>query len=219
VLARLMRRLARHGTALLLAHVAEHGEHAQRLRAFGVDCVAGRDLFDDADLAIEHAEHLLLAEHADHAALEAHSVAAEDNALLAGLDATQVSLVLAAMRPVTLPAGVTLFRQGDPADGVYIVLRGSISIVATAHEGARRQRFVSLSPGTLFGEMAMLDGRGRTADAVADLPSHLMLLGTDAFANLALQHPAIGTALYRNMARYLAERLRMASVAWTAAAA
>ena len=65
----------------------------------------------------------------------------------------------------------------------------------------------------------MLDGRGRTADAIADVDSELMLLATDSIATLNADHPEIGAALYRNMARYLAERLRVASVAWTAAAA
>jgi CRP-like cAMP-binding protein len=92
-------------------------------------------------------------------------------------------------------------------------------LLRTAHEGVRRQRFVSLSPGTLFGEMAMLDGRGRSADAIADVPSELLLLSTDALATLSAERPEIGAALYRNMARYLAERLRVASIAWTSAAA
>lgn len=52
----------------------------------------------------------------------------------------------------------------------------------------------------------------------ADVDSELRLLRADAFERLAAAHPAIGAALYRNMARYLAGRLRAASVAWTAAA-
>ena len=97
-------------------------------------------------------------------------------------------------------------------------ISGSVSIVATAEEHGRRQRFVSLSPGTLFGEMAMLDGAGRTADAIADTACELMQLGAADLAQLATSHPQIAATLYRNMACHLAERLRVASLAWTAAA-
>ncbi|HVK33225.1 MAG TPA: SulP family inorganic anion transporter [Burkholderiaceae bacterium] len=216
MLAQLRQRLALEGKALLLAHVGAHSDHAHRLDSFGVDKSAGHDLFDDADRAIEHGERLLLADEGD--APDDHRVPALDNALLQGLDAAAASFVLEHLRPVSLQAGATLFHQGDPPDGVYLVLRGSVSVVATAQEAKRRQRFVSLSPGTLFGEMAMLDGAGRTADAIADTDCELMQLGTEALQQIEAAHPEIAAALYRNMARYLAERLRVASLAWTAAA-
>jgi len=79
-------------------------------------------------------------------------------------------------------------------------------------------RYVSLSPGTLFGEAAVLDGGGRTADAVADVASELLRLDKAALAELAQQHPALGSRLYRSLALYLAQRLRVASAAWSAAA-
>lgn len=216
-LARLRQRLARQGQLLLLAHVNAPSNHAQQLRSFGFDNSVGDDLFDDADRAVEHGERLLLAELGG--AADDHHVSAHDNALLQGIDPAAARLVLARLRPLSLTAGTTLFHQGDPADGVYLVLRGSVSVVATAREGTRRQRFVSLSPGTLFGEMAMLDGDGRTADAIADTDCELLLLDAKSLQQLAAAHPDVAAALYRNMARYLATRLRVASEAWTAAAA
>jgi SulP family sulfate permease len=216
VLVQLGQRLAAQGKALLLAHAGPGSDHARHLQSFDFDRASGHRLFDDVDRAIEHTEQLLLADQGAQASDE--PVAARDNALLRGLDAAAVDLLLARMRTLVLPAGATLFHQGDPADSVYLVLRGSVSIVATAEEPGRRQRFVSLSPGTLFGEMAMLDGAGRTADAIADTACELMQLGAADLAQLATSHPQIAATLYRNMACHLAERLRVASLAWTAAA-
>lgn len=216
VLAQLGQRLAAQGKALLLAHAGARSDHARRLHSFGFDHASGHRLFDDADRAIEYGEALLLADLGSPPS--EHPVPARDNTLLQGLGAADVELVLARMHAVVLPAGATLFRQGDPADSVYLVLRGSVSIVATAQEDGRRQRFVTLSPGTLFGEMAMLDGGGRTADAIADTACELMQLDTEALSQLAATHPPVATTLYRNMAGDLAARLRVASLAWTAAA-
>ena len=53
----------------------------------------------------------------------------------------------------------------------YILSAGSVSVL----DRERGQRFVSFSPGMSFGETAVLDGGGRTADAVADQPSTCLL--------------------------------------------
>ncbi|MBC7941961.1 MAG: cyclic nucleotide-binding domain-containing protein [Chitinophagaceae bacterium] len=140
------------------------------------------------------------------------------NALLEGLDADDIARVRARLQPMTLAAGEHVFREGDVADSVYLVVRGSVSIVATRGDSPPGTRYASLSPGTLFGEAAVLDGGGRSADAVADTEAELLRLDQTALIELARAHPELGTRLYRNMARYLAQRLRIASAAWASAA-
>ena len=66
---------------------------------------------------------------------------------------------------VSLAAGETLFRQGDPGTSMYIVERGLLDVVVRA-EGAT-QLLDRLDAGASVGEMALLTGRPRTADAVA----------------------------------------------------
>ena len=102
-----------------------------------------------------------------------------------------------------------LFKQGDAGGGVYVLTRGSISIVSSSG-----QRFMSFSAGTMLGELAMLDGRGRSANAVADQDAEVFLLSTEGLSSLAATDPALCSQLYRNMALHLAERLRVASQAW-----
>jgi CRP-like cAMP-binding protein len=71
----------------------------------------------------------------------------------------------------------------------------------------------------MLGELAMLDGQGRSAMAVADRDCVVHLLSREALADLAVSDPPLCTLLYRNIAMHLATRLRVASEAWNGAAA
>ena len=62
-------------------------------------------------------------------------------------------------------AGEYLFHEGDPAHGVCLVLEGEIEIVRTARQ--REEHLATFSAGDYFGEVAILDGHGRSSDARA----------------------------------------------------
>jgi CRP-like cAMP-binding protein len=116
------------------------------------------------------------------------------------------------MRCRRLARGEVLFHAGDPGAALYVLTAGSVSVAAAAQAGA--QRFVSFSPGMIFGETAVLDGRGRTAAAIADAPSEVHELPADALAELQRTDPQIGAQLYRNLAMHLSARLRSSALAW-----
>jgi CRP-like cAMP-binding protein len=71
----------------------------------------------------------------------------------------------------------------------------------------------------MFGEMALVDQAGRSADAVADGPACLQVLSRESLDRLMTEQPELAAKLYRNIAAHLGERLRVASMAWQAAAA
>ncbi len=217
-------RLKQRGIMMLMAGVVAENRHGQSLRAFGCFRDEPRDdWWPDADRAIEAAERLLLAE-----AGVTHpqaGVPLTECALLRGLDAAQCAVVLEWLQEIRLGAGELLFSEGDPGDGLYVLTEGSISIVAAGAVGAtgatgviRGQRFVSFSPGMMFGETAMLDGSGRTADAVADTAAVVHSLNKLAFERLSAADPKLGQRLALNIATHLAERLRSAASAWRASA-
>ncbi len=212
-LAQLAAQLRRNGQRLLLAQVQAATPLGRQLQIFGAPGAEGVDWFVDADHAVEAAEQSLLADAAAPA-----EAAAADFALFDGLDAGELAILRAHLQPVQVRAGQAVFRQGDAADALYLLASGSIRIVSAGQGAGGGTRYVSLSPGTWFGEAAVLDGGGRSADAVADADSALLRLDQAALAALAQAHPALGARLYRNLARYLAQRLRVASAAWTAAA-
>ena len=72
-----------------------------------------------------------------------------------------------------------LFNKGDPGDALYVVLEGEIE-VGVGTQGGRHVRFAALGPGAVLGEMAVLDGGARSADAVASRRTRLLRIARDA---------------------------------------
>ena len=76
--------------------------------------------------------------------------------------------------------GDVLFRKGSEGTALYIIQEGAIKIVLPSRLGD--ERIVTIfSAGDFFGEMALLDGMPRSADAVAIKPSRLLLLSRSDF--------------------------------------
>jgi len=76
--------------------------------------------------------------------------------------------------------GVYLFHQGEPADGVCLVLKGQVEIVRSA--GAHAIILEAIAPNDYFGEVAVLDGLGRSTAAralgptsIAKIPGNVLL--------------------------------------------
>lgn len=203
-LARLAQALGRRGVQVQLSGVVAGSAVDRALNAFRVALPRQPDI----DRAVEAAEHELLGDAAEGTLT---GVPPGGSGLLRGLDATQRALVVALLTPHRLAPGERLFRQGDPADGLYVVSQGSISLIGS--DGTRSQRYLSVSPGMMLGETAMLDGGGRSADAVADCAAVVHHLGADALQQLGREHPPIALQMHRNMAVYLSMRLRASSAA------
>ena len=219
-LAQLKERLGRRGVALVLAGVTRDNRHGRALQAHGVfRDGTGWGGFADADHAIEAAEMRLL-ERAGHA-LEGLAVDLPQCALFEALLPSQRERLQSLMTERRLRAGERLFAQGDAGSGLFVVTSGSISVVhhASAGDGGHRQRFISFSPGMTFGETAVLDGGGRTADAVADVDGTVVHeLPAAQLRILRFGDPDLAAQLYRNLALHLSERLRAAAAAWRRAA-
>jgi len=210
LLQRLSTQLQQRGVGLLLAGVSAAHRHGRQLRAFGCFRSDPReDWHPDADRAVEFAECRLL----ERAGLPLSdtALAPESSTLFRGLDAAQAATLRAAMRPRTLAAGELLFRQGDPADGLYLLTRGSITITAGSSADPAQRRYVSFSAGHVLGETAMLDGGTRSARATADGPAELLQLCTETLDDLGRHEPALASRVHRNIAIHLSERLRLAT--------
>lgn len=101
--------------------------------------------------------------------------------------------------------GEAIFREGDPAMGVYVIEEGRVKVVLSAPGGEERI-LALLGPGEVLGELEMLDGRVRCTDVVACEDSVLVFLGREAFVEFLLQHSEAALRL----ARLLSRRLRSA---------
>jgi CRP-like cAMP-binding protein len=84
-----------------------------------------------------------------------------------------------------------ILSQEEPGDALYVVLSGKVKAVLLGKSG--REIILSyFKPGEFFGEMALLDNRPRSANAIAVEDAKLLMLNRDAFRQHILQHPETG---------------------------
>src|ERR1700736_2497428 len=94
-----------------------------------------------------------------------------------------------------------IFNQGDPGDGLYIVLQGRVRIATTDSFG--RERVLAFyGPGEFFGDMAVLTGAPRSASASASTNLRVLQLRKDDFDILV----ATSVGMMRGMLRVMVER-------------
>ncbi len=97
----------------------------------------------------------------------------------------------------TYQAGEQVFGQGESAAEMYVVLSGRIDIRVGG------QTVESLEPGSVFGEMALVDDHPRSADAVASVESRLEPIDKDWFRHLVRKSPDFGLHVMGVMAKRL----------------
>ena len=97
----------------------------------------------------------------------------------------------------------TLFRAGEPGDAMYVVERGKVRISVQATDGHELQ-LAELGNGEFFGEMALLDGRPRSANATAVEDSRLAILSREHLFSFIRTTPNVSL----EMLTALAHRLR-----------
>src|SRR5215471_11038773 len=97
---------------------------------------------------------------------------------LGALNDGEVQALLKAAHYRVVGPGEVVFLRNDPGDGLYGVLAGSILIVADSAEG-KELVLNKHGVGEFFGEVALLDGEGRSATAVAYESSKLVIIRGD----------------------------------------
>ena len=90
---------------------------------------------------------------------------------------------------VVLSPNEILFMKGDPGDRLYIVATGAIRIGAMSPEG-REVSYGVLGPGAVLGEIAVIDGGERSADAKAIEPTTLLSIERRDVLAFLHNHPA-----------------------------
>jgi CRP-like cAMP-binding protein len=131
------------------------------------------------------------------------------NPFFAGLgeDALQAVAGLCVTR--SLGPEEMLFLKGDPGDALYAVRRGQIRI-ATGTESGRRLTLNLLGSGDVFGEVALLDGCPRTADAIATEPTELFMVRRRDFLDLLERQPTVAVRIVEVLCRrirWMSERM------------
>lgn len=123
--------------------------------------------------------------------------------LFQGLDPSSLERLEARMRGRIFRAEETIFHRDDVGNALYVIRSGRVKIRLTAEDG-RETVLAILSPGDCFGELAVLDGEPRSADAVAMERTETLLLTRDEFL-AALEQSA---TLAKRVIVLLSQKLR-----------
>ncbi len=94
------------------------------------------------------------------------------------------------MKTRKVPRGATIFTKGDPGTGLMGVLTGSVKVSVASAEGKDIVLNI-FREGEVFGEIALLDGRPRTADATAMSDCELIVIERRDFVPFLSGHPDV----------------------------
>lgn len=123
--------------------------------------------------------------------------------LFCALDETGRQAVAQEMREAKFDAGQVIFSRGDPGTDLHVVVVGRVRLSVLTADG-RELSFAHAEPPSIFGEIAIFDGRARSADATAVSKVHTLTLSKAAFSRLLEKRPQLAEAALR----FLSARLR-----------
>lgn len=104
--------------------------------------------------------------------------------------------------------GETVFREGDPAREMYVVLDGEMEVLKKSRRG-RETRVAILGPNDCFGEMSIIDMQPRSATVRALSPTRLLRISTEEMDAFYRHDLKSYTLIVLNIARDLSRRLRV----------
>lgn len=96
--------------------------------------------------------------------------------------------------------GEIIFHEGDVGTALYVVRKGEV-LIRLSHEDGKEVVLSHLTRGDVFGELALLDGDPRSADAVAREPTQLLVLSRADFQRFIADKPKLVMNLLTGMSR------------------
>jgi sulfate permease, SulP family len=165
--------------------------------------------FPDVDLAIEWAEDNLL-DSRTATGRSAAELSLEQIPLLRQFTLEQIARLRPYLQSAVWPAGSTIFNEGDPGSHLFMVTLGRASVRLMSND--HNIRLATFGPGSLFGELALLDQGPRSATVTADERVTTWALAEHSFKFLEKQDPDIAMKILSALGRELSGRLRRANL-------
>jgi signal transduction histidine kinase len=129
-------------------------------------------------------------------------VSLESSKLFQGLPAAELQSLRQVARERTYGMGETIFKQGDPGDGIYVVKSGEVHIGVSTPSGELRV-ISKLPAGELFGEMAVIDSDPRSATALAGETTTVYFVSRPDLLDALTRAPQLTIGLVREISRRL----------------
>ena len=191
------------GKTLAFSSIAKGSNHWGFLHDMKViESVNEAYVFADLGQALEWEEDLLLREL--HLTPYAPRTLSELESLQ-NLQPAEVQALTAHLEELSFAAGSQLFAAGSLSDGAFLLVEGKVCVWRGEHLVA------SFGPGSVVGEMGLLEGLERTATVVAELPTRAYRLSREGLLQLLEQQPRVAALFLWNLSRELCLRLRLVS--------
>jgi CRP/FNR family cyclic AMP-dependent transcriptional regulator len=129
--------------------------------------------------------------------------------LFAELTLAERKALGAHLRPVRYARGQTIFLEGEPGTGLYIVESGRVKITLISEQGGKEIVLALVGPSDFFGDLALLDGEPRSASAEAAEASRLWLLRRDDFLHFIGSHSGAARTLLAVLSRRLRQNAQL----------
>jgi CRP-like cAMP-binding protein len=126
-------------------------------------------------------------------------------ALCNALSAAELEIIGAIVEKREIAAGRELFREGEPGDGLYLLVAGEINVVKQGKDG--EHLLAKLGPGAVLGEMSLITSDARSATGRALAPSSVLRLPAPEFRALLESGSVAALKIAAAIAAVLARRL------------
>ena len=126
------------------------------------------------------------------------------------LNNSELEILANFMTAYELPAGTTIFREGDPGAFMLLVIDGSAKVLKEGDDDYDHV-LAELYAGSALGEMTLIDGENRSASVITAKTTRILVLTSESFEKLGKRHPRIWGLVLAKIARQLSSRLRATS--------
>lgn len=126
--------------------------------------------------------------------------------LFRNLDLEERARILVIGEPRRYRAEQVIFREGEPGDGLFILVSGSVRISKRSATG--EEALAILEPNAFFGEMALIDFLPRAADAIAHATTDVFFIPLPALRAVLEEYPQLAMKVLYSLCEVLTQRLR-----------
>ncbi len=166
----------------------------------------GVHLTQELDATLEDLERRLLAEAGMHGGTNA--VTFSECEIFRDFEPDEIAAVEQLTSEAIFPEDARLCRTGDSAREMFLLAEGTLDVVTRGPADGQLVRLATMSPGICVGDIAVIDGRPRTADIIAVEASRCYVLDLDALAHLEDASPVVYAKLIKNILTINLDRLR-----------
>jgi SulP family sulfate permease len=166
--------------------------------------------FPDTDAALEWAEEDLLAQLLPSGDITGE-IPLERMEITQGFTPRDLESLKRRLILRAYPKGERIIHQGDASRDLFFLIKGAVTVNMPLPHSRRSKRLFTFEPGVIFGEMALLDAKPRSADVWAEKDSQVFILPYPEFVALSQAEPEVALKLVVNIAKVLSINVRLTS--------